>query len=139
MTHKEVLGVGLGRWAGIVLLVFALASGAQATEDPSSEEAAIRKVISDYGRAIETKDLSLFRELKPNLTKEEEERVRRAFATVASQTVTISVRSLEVREKEATVRVSRRDVLSRTAVASFPQTFLLEKGHQGWSIREIGK
>ena len=42
-----------------------------------AEEPAIRRVLADYGRAIEGKDLALFRSVKPNLSGDEEKRLRR--------------------------------------------------------------
>jgi hypothetical protein len=123
--------------AGLLLcLVF---SGAgQAAETGLTDDGAIRKVVADYGRAIENKDLSLFRAVKPNLSKAEEQQLRKAFEQVHSQ-VTITVLSIEVQGQRATVRTARRDVLDHSVIASFPQTFLVERGPQGWAILEIAR
>jgi hypothetical protein len=119
------------------LLLAASASGADGP--PSTEDAAIRKVIADYGRAIETKDVALFKSVKPNLSEDEERRTRAAFAAVKSQVVKITVTAIEVHEADAVVRVSRRDTINDSLVSSFPQTFRLTRGQAGWGIREIGK
>jgi hypothetical protein len=104
-----------------------------------TEDAALRKVIADYGRAIETKDLSLFKSVKPNLTQDDERRARLAFETVKSQVVKITVTSVELHGAEAVVRVSRRDTINGSLVSSFPQTFRLARKAGGWAIQEIGK
>lgn len=118
-------------------LLLASAPRALAASDPVDEE--IRKVVDGYARAIQTKDVNLFRTLKPNLRGEEEQRLARAFASVRSQVVTITVQSIEVQGEQAVVRVSRHDVLDGSIVSSFPQTLRLAHGHQGWSIQEIGR
>jgi hypothetical protein len=105
----------------------------------SAEDGAIRKVIADYGRAIETRDLELFKAVKPNLTQDEERRTRAAFDAVKSQAVKITVLSVDVDGDAAVVRVSRRDTLNGSLVSSFPQTFRLARGKAGWGIQEIGK
>ncbi len=113
--------------------------GWAAEELPASEDAVIRKVIADYGRAIETKDLDLFKAVKPNLTQEEERRTLAAFEAVKSQVVKITITAVEVQGADAVVRASRRDTLNGSLVSSFPQTFRLARGKGGWGIQEIGK
>jgi hypothetical protein len=103
------------------------------------EDAAVRKVIADYGRAIETKDLHLFKSVKPNLTQDEERRTRAAFEAVKSQVVKITVTSVDMQGSDAVVRVSRRDTINGSLVSSFPQTFRLARKVGGWAIQEIGK
>lgn len=104
-----------------------------------AEDTALRKVIADYGRAIETKDLGLFKSVKPNLTQDEERRARTAFDAVKSQVVKITVTSVDINGSEAVVRVSRRDTINGSLVSSFPQTFRLTRRAGGWAIQEIGK
>jgi hypothetical protein len=146
-----------GRWGGRPLLVLALivvplnlsVSRAEAsihvpevmaaTGPESPDEAAVRKLLSDYARAIENKDLALFRSVKPNLTKEEESRLQKAFASVQSQVVKITIQSIQVQVRQATVRLLRRDTIDSSTIASFPQTLLLDRGQGGWTIREINR
>jgi hypothetical protein len=124
----------------VLLLLTAAASHSDQAPPPSSpEDTAIRKVIADYGRAIETKDLGLFKSVKPNLSPDEERRTRNAFETVKSQVVKITVMSVDVQGMDAVVRVSRRDTINGSLVSSFPQTFRLAHGKAGWGIQEIGK
>jgi hypothetical protein len=105
----------------------------------SPDEAAVRKLLVDYARAIENKDLVLFRAVKPNLTKEEESRLQKAFASFRSQVVKITIQSIQVQVRQATVRVLRRDTIDSSTIASFPQTLLLDRGQSGWTIREINR
>jgi hypothetical protein len=108
-----------------------------ATASPP-EGTAISAVIADYARAIETRDLELFRSVKPVLSQDEEQRLRTAFANAEAHSVKITVRSVEVKESQATVRLARRDTIG-SIVASFPQTIVLRRGSKGWTIEEIGK
>lgn len=146
-----------GRWGGRPLFVLALlvllpnlslvraeasihvpeVTAAAGPESP--DEAAVRKLLGDYARAIESKDLGLFRTVKPNLTKEEESRLQKAFASVQSQVVKITIQSIQVQVRQATVRVLRRDTIDSSTIASFPQTLLLDRGQGGWTIREINR
>ena len=135
---------GVSRWGAVALLLSALAAPASAGDAAPSalepaEDAAVRKLIADYGRAIETKDLELFKSVKPNLTNVEERRTRTAFETVKTQVVKITVVSVDVQGGDAVVRVSRRDVINGSLVSSFPQTFRLAHKAAGWIIQEIGK
>jgi hypothetical protein len=103
------------------------------------DEAAIRKVIADYAKAIENKDLALFKNVKPNLTSEEEKRARSAFASIQSQVVKITFLSIDVKERQAIVKVTRRDTINGSIPGAFPQTFNMSKGRMGWVIDEIGR
>ena len=105
----------------------------------STEAISIRKVLEVYVRAVEAKDLQMFRTVKPNLSEEEEKRARAAFKSIQSQVVKMNVLSLEVKEGKATVKVSRRDTINGSIVSSFPQTFSLAKETAGWMIQDIGR
>ena len=104
-----------------------------------TETAGIRKVLEAYIRAVEAKDVGMFRSVKPNLSEEEERRVRTAFKSVQSQIVKMNVLSVDVKEAKATVKVARRDTINGTIVSSFPQTFQLAKETAGWTIQDIGR
>ncbi|HKC12890.1 MAG TPA: hypothetical protein VKI41_12730 [Vicinamibacteria bacterium] len=110
-----------------------------ATGPETPDEVAVRRLLGDYARAIEHKDLALFRTVKPNLTKEEETRLQKAFASVQSQVVKITVQSIQVQVRQATVRLMRRDTIDSSMIASFPQTLLLDREKDGWTIREINR
>ncbi len=107
-----------------------------------SDEAAIRRVVQSYGRAIESKDIGLFRRVKPNMTPEEQRRVEEGFRAVTSQQVNITILSVEQHGQEASVRLRRRDTIQaggrQQTIESF-QTLTLTKSGSGWVIREIGQ
>ncbi len=113
------------------------APSAFATPTAKAEEPALRKVLERYVRAIESKDLAEFRAVKPNLSLEEEKRARKAFESVQSQVVVVIVVAAEVSDAEAILKVSRRDTINRSIVSSFPQTFTLARGREGWTIQAI--
>jgi serine/threonine-protein kinase len=105
---------------------------------PASEEPAVRRVIAEYGRALQNKDLALFRSLKPNLSGSEEDKLRASFANIKDWRVNISISSVEIDGNRATVRAARNDTVNGKPV-SLRQTFMLTKGAGGWTIREIGQ
>ena len=122
--------------------VASLAGSTAALETPaaaSREETEIRRLIDDYARAIETRDIAHFKKVKPNLGKEEEARLRRAFESIQSQVVKVTVLSLEVQGTQATARLIRRDTINGSIVSSFPQTLTLARGQEGWTIEQIGR
>ena len=104
------------------------------------DNAAIRRVVAEYGRAIESKDVALFRSLKPNLSREEERRLQEGFRAVTSQRVGLTVVSLEIREQTASVVVQRRDTATaagRQQTVESRQTFRLTRAVGGWVIEDI--
>jgi hypothetical protein len=106
---------------------------------PPTEAADIRKLLETYVHAVEGKDVQMFRTVKPNLSEEEERRVRAAFKSIQTQVVKMNVLSVDVKETKATVKVSRRDTINGTIVSSFPQTFQLAREQAGWTIQDIGR
>ena len=131
-----------------MLVVLALSAPADAAYVPdlqsasvaaSPDETAIRKVIGDYAKAIENKDVDLFKSVKPNLSADEEKRARTAFASIQSQVVKITFLSIDMKEHQAVVKVTRRDTINGSIPGAFPQTFTMSKGRTGWVIEEIGR
>jgi eukaryotic-like serine/threonine-protein kinase len=104
----------------------------------ATQEPAIRKVIADYGRAIESKDIALFKAVKPNLTPDEEKRLQESFKAIKSQQVGITVDAVQVEGAQATVRVSRQDTINGTKVKPIQQVFRLTQSGGAWSIQAIG-
>ena len=112
-------------------------SAPAATEN---DEAAVRRVVASYARAIENKDVALFRSVKPNLSGEEERRLQEGFRAVASQQVRITPTSVEIRGQEATVAAQRRDTIDaggRRQTVESRQTFRLARTSSGWVITDI--
>jgi hypothetical protein len=118
------------------------APGARATPSSEDDEAAIRRVIATYVRAIETKDLALFRSVKPNLSGAEERRIQDGFRTVTSQQVSLTILSIQRRGEGATVRLRRQDAIEaggRRQTTESQQTMTLARSGGGWVIVEIGR
>ena len=105
----------------------------------SPDESDIRRLISEYARAIEGQDIVRFRKVKPNLSKDEESRLRRAFESIETQEVKITILAIEIRQAQAVARLARRDTINGSLVSSFPQTLSLAKGAGGWTIEQIGR
>ena len=113
---------------------------APAPATAEDDEAVIRRVVATYGRAIETKDLALFRTVKPNLSREEERRLTEGFRNVVSQRVELTILSIGRQNQGATVQVRRRDVIEtgrQQQTAESRQTFALARANGGWVIVEI--
>jgi tetratricopeptide (TPR) repeat protein len=104
----------------------------------AGDEPSIRKVMDDYKRAIELKNLQLFKTIKPNLSGREEQSLRDSFKAIRNHQVNLSLGPIQIAGTQATVRVVRQDVLDGRR-ASFQQTFTLVKGPSGWVIQEIGQ
>jgi hypothetical protein len=110
------------------------------TSPVESDDALIRGVIRTYERAIETKNVDLFRSARPGLSAAEENRLRASFNSVDSQQVDIVVEDLRIEGRTATVRISRRDTImngGRRQTASSRQTLRMEKAAGGWIITDI--
>jgi tRNA A-37 threonylcarbamoyl transferase component Bud32 len=117
------------------------AEGAPAART-ESDEAAIRRVVATYAKAIETKDLSLFRTVKPNMSADEQRRIEDGFRAVTSQQVNVTIVSIEQRGQEASVRLRRRDIIQaggRQQITNSEQTMTLARSTSGWVIREIAR
>ncbi|MGQ0734041.1 MAG: protein kinase domain-containing protein [Acidobacteriota bacterium] len=109
---------------------------------PSAEadEATIRRLVAAYQRAIETKDLALFRSLKPNLSAEEERRLQEGFRAVTAQQVTLTIAAIERQADRASVIVKRRDVIttgSRQRTVESQQTLSVARTGGAWTIVDI--
>jgi serine/threonine protein kinase len=112
------------------------------TSPVESDDAAIRRIVATYKTAIETKNVGLYRSVRPGLTVAEETRLRDSFRQVESQQITISIDEIRIDGRTATVRLSRQDVAitsgGRRQTQSIRQTLRLEKPATGWIITAIG-
>jgi len=106
---------------------------------PVNEEPAVRRVITDYKRALESKDLGLFKAIKPNLSAEDEKKLRDSFGNIRTWEVAIDIDSVRMEGDRAVVKVSRRDTVNGQRTQPQAQTFTLVKGGSGWTIRDIGR
>ena len=104
------------------------------------DDAAIRKVVAAYARAIENKDMALFRSIKPNLSGEEERRLQAGFRAVATQRVAVTILSIQPRGDQASVVLRRRDTIEvdrRQQTADSQQTVTVARARGGWVIVDI--
>ena len=107
---------------------------------PDDDDAAIRRVIATYARAIENKDLALFRSVKPNLSREEQRRLEEGFRAVTRQRVALTIVSIDRKGQQAVVALRRIDTIEaggRRQTVEGQQTFTLDRGGAGWTISEI--
>ena len=106
----------------------------------ANDDAAIRQLVSNYARAIEGKDLTLFRSIKPNLSREEERRLQDGFRAVTSQRVNLAIVSLDRTGDTAVVVVNRKDVVragGREYTTDSRQTLRMARTAAGWAIVDI--
>ena len=124
---------------GALALVLALIPLAASADPTKAQEEAVKRLLATYQRAIETKDLALFKSVKPNLTDDEQRRLKKAFDSTKTQQVQITVASVDCQEKTCVVHLNRRDTLDSSIVSSFPQTMRLAQSADGFVIEEIGR
>ena len=108
----------------------------------ADDDAAIRAVVAAYARAIESKDLALFRSIKPNLGADEERRIQQGFRAVTSQKVNITIVSIDRRGDRATLQLRRQDIIEAGGRRQSPEsqqtmTHGQEQRHLGH--RQIGR
>jgi hypothetical protein len=104
------------------------------------DDASIRQLIAAYARAIEQKDMALFRSIKPNLSREEERRLQDGFRAVTSQQVNLTIVSIDREGDTASVVVDRQDIVragGRQYTSKSRQTLRLARMGSGWGIVDI--
>ncbi|HEY6553092.1 MAG TPA: protein kinase [Vicinamibacteria bacterium] len=110
-----------------------------ASPPAGGSEPAIRRALSEYVRAVETKDLLLFKSVFPGLSSDQEKSLRESFKAVKSQQVSLSIESIEVKGTSASVRVSRQDTINGQQRQARQQTFRLSQRGSGWTIDSLGQ
>jgi serine/threonine-protein kinase len=107
-----------------------------------SDEDAIRQVLANYVRAIESEDLSLFVRVKPNLSADERGRLEASFQTVDSHQVDITIATMEIQGSQASVRIARKDTIGfngKMQTNQSRQIIVFSKGPNGWVIEQIAQ
>lgn len=102
---------------------------------------AISDVIATWVRAIETEDIALYRSAKPNLSSEDEGRLKASFKAVESHQVEVAIRSIDVRGSRATVRIMRSDTIVANGSShsnQMEQTLTFTNRSGKWTISDIG-
>jgi hypothetical protein len=110
-----------------------------ASPPPGGSEPAIRRALAEYVRAVETKDLLLFKSVFPGLSSDQEKSLRESFKAVKSQQVNLSIESIEVKGTSANVRVSRQDTINGQQRQARQQTFRMSQRGSGWTIDSLGQ
>lgn len=106
----------------------------------ANDDGAIRQLVAGYARAIETKDLGLFRTIKPNLSREEERRLQEGFRAVTSQRVNLTIVSIERSGDHAVVVINRKDTVragGREYTSDSRQTLQMARSGTAWGITDI--
>jgi ketosteroid isomerase-like protein len=106
-----------------------------------SDESAIRRVIATYETALKTKDVDLYRSVRPGLSAAEEAALRESFRQIDNQ-VTITIVDIRVGGKTAISWISRGDVVTVGGLRQATrvrQTLFLEKSASAWIITAIEK
>jgi len=104
-----------------------------------SPEHGVREALADYGRALESRDLGLFKSVMPGLTREKERQVRESFRDMGKLRVSLDVQAIEIMGARATARVSRRDTLDGKAQRPILARFTLAQKDGMWTIESIGQ
>jgi hypothetical protein len=110
---------------------------------PAGAAAEIRKVLDDYKRAYESKDLALLLKVRP-LNATEAKKVEASFKQSRSQRVDLTVQTIDVTPAgdQAEARGRRRDELVSTQGQKFEHeaafVFKLRKTAAGWIIADAG-
>jgi hypothetical protein len=102
----------------------------------------VRRAIATYERAIESKDVALFRSVRPGLSADEERRLRASFDQVGRQQIEIEIESIAITGAGAVVRLTRQDVVEsggRSQTTRSTQTLRLARRESGWIIVELGR
>ena len=106
----------------------------------ASDEAAIRRVLDDFARATETKDVELYRSVRP-ISTEEERRLRSGFDAVETQQVELLIESIEITGDRASVQGSRQDNFvgadGQKQTRQSNLSITLTRQDRGWVITEI--
>jgi outer membrane biosynthesis protein TonB len=104
-----------------------------------TDEAAIRRLIRIFEQAIETKDIGLYRSVRPGLTRAAEAVLMNSFRQIDTQEIEVRVENLRIDGKTATARIARRDLLTtagRRQTQNSTQNLRFEKTGAGWIIAE---
>ncbi|MDX2194071.1 MAG: hypothetical protein NW201_11990 [Gemmatimonadales bacterium] len=107
-----------------------------------SDEAGVRRALRVYEQAIENKDLALFRTVRPDLSQDEEKRLRASFQQVERQHVELRVEGVTVTGDRADVRVSREDTIQsggRAQTSRSTQTIRMARRGDAWIIVSLGR
>ncbi len=119
-----------------------LPAAAPAIPARESDDSLVRRALDTYERAIEGKDVALFRSVRPTLSADEERRLRASFAQIDKQEIDMRVEQVTIAGDTAEARVARVDTVQtggRTQTSRSTQTIRLARRGAGWIIVELGR
>jgi serine/threonine protein kinase len=116
----------------------ASSAGVPAAPVRESQDAAVRRAIADYGRALETQDLDLFRTVKPDLSADQEKQLRESFKSVRYDRVGFEFDSVEVKGSEAVVKVTSQYTLNGREQKPQKLQIHLTRSGSSWKIVSMG-
>jgi hypothetical protein len=113
-----------------------MASAASVPAAPARDpqDASVRRVIADFGRAFESQDIALYRSVMPDLSADNERKLKESFKDVRYDRVAIEVQSVEVNGDEATARVLRQDTINGRVQKQKRQVYRLARSGSSWRI-----
>jgi hypothetical protein len=111
---------------------------APAVSDPRAE---IRAVLNEYVRAVQTRDLTLLRRIRPTLTDDEARRFRAFFDMTRSHKVELRVYEITINGENAQA-LGRREDFALLSSGQRYQTetrfaYTLKRASHGWVIQEV--
>lgn len=115
-------------------VVPAISTPPQSAAPLESEQTAVRSVIGDFRRAVASRDLALYKKLRPSLTPAEEATLRRNFREVGPQVLDFDVQNIDVAGTQATARVVVTGSVNGEKLPSHTWTIRLVRGETGWTI-----
>lgn len=119
-----------------------LPAAAPAIAARESDETLVRRALDTYERAVESKDVALFRSVRPTLSADEERRLRASFAQIEKQDIEMRVEQVTISGDTAEARVARVDTVQtggRAQTSRSTQTIRLARRGAGWIIVELGR
>jgi eukaryotic-like serine/threonine-protein kinase len=102
----------------------------------TAAEPAVRRVIADYGRAIESRDLNLYKSLRM-LSADQERSVKDSFKQKPFDRVVMNIDSVQIDGPRAVVRVTPQYTMEGKALPPKPQTFRLAQKDGNWIIESM--
>jgi hypothetical protein len=88
---------------------------------------------------METRDIALYRTLKPDLSSDDEKRLREVFKAYSPQRVGLTIDTVQIEGDRAVVRATRQDTIDGRPTKAVTQTFQLVRAGAAWHIQGIGR
>jgi hypothetical protein len=108
-------------------------AAAAPTPDP---QAGVEQAIERFRQALVSRDMTLYREVMPGLSADEEKKLREYFKRLKTYDVAIRIDAVQVRgDGTATAQISRQDTMNGRQGPLQEITVQLARQGGGWSIQ----